>query len=99
MDAALSKDELTPVADGEVAWFWRPDAGVKLCGGIREVTGTRKPGPREEREGNRKTIVQGMPGCFGVPVVTDLVCFHFFAHKAAGAARHPAFPAPFCCRA
>ena len=61
---------------------------------IAPMTGTREPGPREEREGNRKTIVQGMPGCFGVPVVTNLVCFHLFAHKAAGAARHPAFPAP-----
>jgi hypothetical protein len=24
------------------------------------MTGARKPGPREEREGNRKTIAQGM---------------------------------------
>jgi hypothetical protein len=28
------------------------------------------------------------------PVVTTLVCFLHFAHKAAGAAKHPAFPAP-----
>jgi len=25
------------------------------------MTGARKPGPREEHEGNRKTIAQGMP--------------------------------------
>jgi hypothetical protein len=39
------------------------------------MTGARKPGPRGEREGNRKTIVQGMPADLGVPVVTTLVCF------------------------
>jgi hypothetical protein len=30
-------------ADGEVVWFWRPDAGVKFCGVIREATVTTKP--------------------------------------------------------
>jgi len=35
-----------------------------------------------------------MPGLAGEPVVTLLVCFLFFAHKAAGALTHPAFPAP-----
>jgi hypothetical protein len=42
-------------ADGEVVWFWRPDAGVKLATMLRiaPMTGAKKPGPREEREGNR----------------------------------------------
>ena len=40
------------------------------------ATGARKPGPREEHEGNRKTIARGMSECFGLPVVTTLVCFH-----------------------
>ena len=40
-------------ADGEVVWFWRPDAGAKSRGFIREVTVARKPGHREEHEGNR----------------------------------------------
>jgi len=42
VDADVTK---TNVADayGEVVWFWRPDAGVKLCGDIREVTVARKP--------------------------------------------------------
>jgi hypothetical protein len=61
----LAQKTNAPIADGEVVWFWRPDAGAKLatmlC--IAPTTGTRKPGPREEREGNRKTIAQGMPEC------------------------------------
>jgi hypothetical protein len=40
------------VADGEVAWSWRPDAGAKshvgACASC-EVTGARKPGPRGDR--------------------------------------------------
>jgi hypothetical protein len=43
------------------------------------MTEARKPGLRGEREGNRKTIAQGMPERFGVPVVTLLVCF-FHSH-------------------
>jgi hypothetical protein len=34
-------------AYGEVVWFWRPDAGVKLCGFIREAMVARKPVTRE----------------------------------------------------
>ena len=40
-------------ADGEVVWFWRPDAGAKSRGFIREVTVAKKPGHREEHEGPR----------------------------------------------
>jgi hypothetical protein len=42
-----------------------PDASTlafKLRGSIREATVTNKPDHRGEREGNRKTIAQGMPG-------------------------------------
>jgi hypothetical protein len=41
-----------------------------------------------------KTIARGMPGVSGVTVVTMLVCFFIFAHKAAGAlsARHSLRP-------
>jgi hypothetical protein len=38
-----------------------------------------------------------MPECFGVPVVTTLVCFLFFTHEAAGACqstRHSLRPVP-----
>jgi hypothetical protein len=47
----------------------------RRCSSIVACDGARKPGPREEYEGNRKTIAQGMPVDFGVPVVTTLVCF------------------------
>ena len=40
-------------ADGEVVWFWHPDAGVKFADDDPPMTGATKPGPREEREGNR----------------------------------------------
>jgi hypothetical protein len=52
-------------ADGEVVWFWRPDAGAKLAGNISLMTVARKPGHRGEHEGNRNTIAQGKPECFG----------------------------------
>jgi hypothetical protein len=39
--------------DGEVVWFWRPDAGVKFREAIREATVATKPGHRGEHEGNR----------------------------------------------
>ena len=55
---------------------------------------TKSPVHRGEHEGNRNTIVQGMPGCLGEPVVTTLVCFFYFAYEAAGAVERPAFPAP-----
>jgi hypothetical protein len=60
------------------------------------MTVTRKPDHRGEREGNRKTIAQGMLGETGEPVVTLLVCF-LFTREAMGAIGHPAFPAPSSC--
>jgi hypothetical protein len=68
---------------------------------ILQATGAREPGPRGEREGNRKTIAQGVPDRFGQPVVTMLVCFFHLharprapAREAAGASctRHSLRP-------
>src|ERR1019366_485094 len=42
------------VADGEVVWFWRPDAGVKSVEAIPPATVARKPGHRGELEVSRK---------------------------------------------
>src|SRR5690349_2838735 len=45
-------------ADGEVVWFWRPDAGAKSWGmetSLR-MTVARKPGHREEHEVSRKPL-------------------------------------------
>jgi hypothetical protein len=40
-------------ADGEVVWFWRPDAGAKFVETIPRMTVATKHGHREEHEGNR----------------------------------------------
>jgi len=50
------------------------------------MTGARKPDPRGEHEGNRKTIAQGMPDDGVVPVVTNS-CAFLLAREAAGACR------------
>jgi hypothetical protein len=62
-------------ADGEAVWSWHLDADAKSAGYPLMMV-TNKPDHQGERGGNRKTIVQGMPECFGLPVVTTLVCFH-----------------------
>src|ERR1700680_4558722 len=61
------------------------------------ATVARKPGHRGERAISRKTIAQGVPGETGVPVVTMLVCFFYFAREAAGAlgTRHSLRPPIF----
>src|SRR5258708_23339952 len=50
----LRKDERKLLADGEVVWFWRPDAGAKFCESHRGATVARKPVHRGEREVSRK---------------------------------------------
>ncbi len=83
------------LADGEVVWSWRPDAGAKSSGSIRFMTGARKPGPRGEREISRKTTAQGRPGCSRLYLYARVrFLFSARAHETAGASRHPAFPAP-----
>ena len=51
-------------ADGEVVWFWRPDAGVKSVMMLRITPAmvANKPGHQEEHEGNRNTIACGNAG-------------------------------------
>jgi hypothetical protein len=44
------------IADGEVVWFWRSDAGAKFAKTLFSVpwaTVATKHGHREEHEGNR----------------------------------------------
>ena len=60
MDAEASKTNEAK-ADGEVVWSWRPDAGVKFRGTIREATVAKEPGHRGEHEVTVKTIAQGRP--------------------------------------
>jgi hypothetical protein len=47
--------------DGEIAWSWRPDAGVKPARDEREATEAIKPGTPGRARISRKTIAQGMP--------------------------------------
>jgi hypothetical protein len=46
-------DERGLLADGEVVWSWRSDAGAKLVETISLMTVATKHGHRGEREGNR----------------------------------------------
>src|ERR1700722_8093503 len=50
------------------------------------MTGARRPDPRGEHEGSRKTTAQGMPDDSVVPVVTNS-CAFLLAREAAGARR------------
>jgi hypothetical protein len=61
-----------------------PDAGDNLR--VTSPGGWRLASPvlQGERGISRKTIVQGMPDCFGVPVVTTRV-LSTFVREAAGA--------------
>ena len=53
MDAVVSLDERYR-RDGEIAWSWRPDAGVKFSRtSFSGMTVARKPGHRGERGVNR----------------------------------------------
>jgi len=80
------------VADGEVVWSWRPDAGVKLSGSkLPGVKVARKPGHLGEHEVSRKPLRRESRRCSGSPVVLP-PCF--LLHGAHGCNRHPAFPAP-----
>ncbi len=55
---------------------------------------TRTPERPGEYEAAVNTIAQGRPAVPAVPVVTPAPVFHFSAGVTAGAAEHPAFPAP-----
>jgi hypothetical protein len=51
VDATLAQDERKAVADGEVVWSWRPDAGVKFLGSklLRDDGGKKARSPRRAR--------------------------------------------------
>src|SRR6266516_368592 len=81
-------------ADGEVVWFWRPDAGVKSArrsadDGVKQAwsPGRARRKPLKPLRGECRVIS-------GVTVVTMLVCYFYFACEAAGAlgARHSSRP-------
>jgi hypothetical protein len=39
----VCEDERKIIADGEVVWSWRPDAGAKFAGSIPRATVAKKP--------------------------------------------------------
>jgi hypothetical protein len=75
-------------ADGEIVRSRSPDAEIKFRRALLAgTTVANKPGTPGRTRISRNTIAQGMPDCFGVPVVTCLRAF-FIARKAAGAIEH-----------
>ena len=52
-------------ADGEIVWFWHPDAGVKFALGSADDGGKKARSPGRSRI-SRKTIARGVPGDSGV---------------------------------
>ena len=52
----MSRWTKTPKAYGEVVWFWRRDAGVKLAGSIPPMTVTTSPLTGEITKETVKTI-------------------------------------------
>ena len=91
----LARWTKTPIADGEVVWSWRRDAGVKLAGSIPPMTVTTSPLTGESTKETVKTVrVRECRDVPGGPVVITLVCFFNFARETAGAlgARHSPRP-------
>jgi hypothetical protein len=94
-----ARGRMEPPADGEVVWFWHPDADAKSANTIRGRRWQESPVTGKSTKETVKTIAQGRPDCLGEPVVTKLVCF-LFCTRGCGCGEHPAFPAPsFCWRA
>src|SRR6185503_19528317 len=89
----VARETHAPDAYGEVAWFGRRGAGVKLA--IRSASdGGKRAVLREEHEVSRKAIAQGRPECFPLPCM--LVCIFVSANRTRdrGCSKHPVFPAP-----
>src|SRR6188474_965391 len=75
-----------PDAYGEVVWFGRRGAGVKLA--IRSAgDGGKRAVLRGEHEVSRKAIAQGRPECFPLPcMLVCKFCLAQIARETAGAA-------------
>jgi hypothetical protein len=94
---ALSRETSVNDADGEVVWFWRLDAGVKLVTmqAHRAGDGDNKArSPGRARRKPLKPIAQEAPGDPAKPVVTKARVLSYFRTRGYGCGRHPAFPAP-----
>src|SRR6266487_5197189 len=81
-------------ADGEVVWFWRPDAGVKSARRSADDGVKQAWSPRRARRKPLKPLRGECRVISGVTVVTTLVCFVLFRTRGCGCIKRPAFPAP-----
>jgi hypothetical protein len=80
-------------ADGQVAWSWSPDAGIKPVDDFHGRRRLTSPVLRREREVSRKPLRRE---CRIVSACLTILCalLPFSAHKACGCGQRPAFPAP-----
>jgi len=77
MDAGGAADESAILADGEVVWSWRPDAGVKFADENSASEGGKKArSPGRARRTPLKPLRAGMPGDPGATVVTNARAFY-----------------------
>jgi hypothetical protein len=80
-----ARETYAPDAYGEVVWFGRRGAGVKLA--IRSAgDGGKRAVHRGELEASRKATAQGRPECSRCPVCSCAVLFAQIARETAGAA-------------
>ena len=90
----MARQTCAPDAYGEVVWFGRRGAGVKLAVAHRSYRierglagdGGKRAVLREEHEVSRKAIAQGRPECSRCPVCSCAVLFAQIARETAGAA-------------
>ena len=97
-----ARQTCAPDAYGEVVWFGRRGAGVKLAVAHRSYRierglagdGGKRAVLREEHEVSRKAIAQGRPECSRCPVCScaAFVCANRTRDR--GCSKHPVFPAP-----
>jgi hypothetical protein len=79
------------IADGEIAWSWRPDAGAKLAERSADDGGKKARSPGRSRI-SRNTIVQGMPAVAVYPWLLTPVLFAAQAATGATRIRHSLRP-------
>src|SRR5262245_38993034 len=75
-------------AYGQVVWFWRRDAGVKLAGAIRPATVTTSPLTGKSTKYAVKPLRRGCRCVHRSPVCScAAILLRSLAHETAGAAR------------
>src|SRR5215831_7937018 len=86
----LRKTSVTS-ADGEVVWFWRPDAGAKL---VEMICGRRWQESPVTGKSTKETVTPSRRESRNAPVEPVVLPPCFLLHGTHGCNQHPAFPAP-----